>query len=1464
MDLLGIPQEFRGRLSDDGKQLMLAGMQLTAVPDWVGDLASLTTLDLSFNQLAAVPQSLGNLTALTTLDLSFNQLAAVPQSLGNLTALTTLNLNRNQLAAVPDSLGNLTALTTLNLSINRLAAVPDWVGDLTALTTLNLSGNQLAAVPDSLGNLTALTTLNLRGNRLAAVPDWVGDLTALTTLDLSGNQLAAVPLSLRDLTALTTLNLSRNWLTAVPDWVGDLTALTTLDLSGNQLAAVPDSLGNLTALTTLNLRGNQLAAVPDSLGNLTALSTLDLRGNRLAAVPDSLGNLTALTTLDLRGNQLAVVPDALGNLTALTTLNLSGNQLAVVPDALGNLTTLTTLDLSGNRLAAVPQSLGNLTALTTLDLRGNQLAAVPDSLGNLTALSTLDLRGNRLAAVPDALGNLTALTTLDLRGNQLAAVPDALGNLTALTTLDLSGNQLAVVPDALGNLTALTTLDLSGNQLAAVPDALENLTALTTLNLSGNQLIAVPQSLRDLTALTTLDLSGNQLAAVPDALGNLTALTTLNLSGNQLAAVPDALGNLTALTTLNLSGNQLAAVPDALGNLTALTTLDLSGNQLAAVPDALGNLTALTTLNLSGNQLAAVPDALGNLTALTTLDLSGNQLAVVPDALGNLTALTTLDLSGNQLAAVPDALGNLTALTTLNLSVNQLTAVPQSLGNLTALTTLELSGNQLTALPAQLADLLEGGTQLRLNGNPLSDPLPELAERGLAELATYLRSLHDATPQYEAKLVLVGEGNVGKTSLVAALKGEKFAEGRPTTHGIEISPLTVRHPSLNVNMTVWAWDFGGQEVYRVSHQFFLTRRALYLVVWNARQGQEHDGVEGWLRRIRLRAGSDARTLVVATHCAERLPELDYPHLVQMFPAMLPDASFEVDSCTEQGIDGLTGAISEHAAGLPQMGQLISRRWAAAREDILACAATEPQIPYEQFVRICQGHGLTEPEISTLAKLMHDLGLIIYYADDVGLKDIVVLNPEWLTEAISYVLNDETTRQAAGVLDHARLRQIWHGAAGAYDPRYHPYFLRLMEKFDISYRLEDDETHSLVAQLVPHQCPKLPWEPGTTPPPGIRTLALICRLAEPAPGLISWLTVRHHRASTGMHWRRGVFLRHPIAAYASEALLELRGSSELVVEVHAPSPDLYFNVLRDSIEDLITHRWPGLEYRLLIPCPGGDGSPCPGQFPLDGLLRIRESGQATIVPCMGCGQVYEISALLTGFTTPGQPLAAEVEHMHDQLAGISAGIVSIQARAAQIADTVRRVHRVVSTEVADCPRLFTLAPVRPATAVRRTHIYQHHYRLTLWCEHPGYEHPWEPAAYDLDTPKEWFTRIAPYAVLVFRTLQLIVPAAGAVTVPSLPQAQQATAQAYLQAMGAVLEDLPSTTDRPAPDGGLAATSGQLTAAEGAALRALRATIFQHDPLRAFGGLRRVQAPSGDLLWVCGAHYPDYDPGLPVIR
>ena len=290
-----------------------------------------------------------------------------------------------------------------------------------------------------------------------------------------------------------------------------------------------------------------------------------------------------------------------------------------------------------------------------------------------------------------------------------------------------------------------------------------------------------------------------------------------------------------------------------------------------------------------------------------------------------------------------------------------------------------------------------------------------------------------------------------------------------------------------------------------------------------------------------------------------------------------------------------------------MGQRISARWGPAANDVLARAAAEPQIWFEKFEEICALHGVTGHEAVTLAELMHDLGHIIYYGDDDGLRDVVVLNPEWLTQAISCVLDDKATTRAGGVLYHANLKAIWQNDGKEYPARYHPYFLRLMEKFDISYRLEDEHA-SLVAQLVPYERPAdLPWQHGAPAAEGTRVLSMECRLSEPAPGLIPWLTVRHHHASTGLHWRRGIFLRHPIAAYKSEALLELRGDGELAFEVRAPSPDLFFHELRGSIEELIIRRWPGLHYELLIPCPNtmADGSRCIGRFALADLLALRE-------------------------------------------------------------------------------------------------------------------------------------------------------------------------------------------------------------------------------------------------------------------
>ena len=154
-------------------------------------------------------------------------------------------------------------------------------------------------------------------------------------------------------------------------------------------------------------------------------------------------------------------------------------------------------------------------------------------------------------------------------------------------------------------------------------------------------------------------------------------------------------------------------------------------------------------------------------------------------------------------------------------------------------------------------------------------------------------------------------------------------------------------------MTVRLWDFGGQEVYRITHQFFFSQRALYLVVWKPREGQEQNEVEGWLRRIRLRVGPGARVLIVATHCAEdRHPDLDYPQLQRQFPQMLA-GNFEVDNETGHGIAGIAG--SHRRAGCTAAADGPEDQLPVGSRSVMRSRIspqTEPQISFQDFVAMC--------------------------------------------------------------------------------------------------------------------------------------------------------------------------------------------------------------------------------------------------------------------------------------------------------------------------------------------------------------------------------------------------------------------------------------------------------------------------------------------------------------------------------
>ena len=396
---------------------------------------------------------------------------------------------------------------------------------------------------------------------------------------------------------------------------------------------------------------------------------------------------------------------------------------------------------------------------------------------------------------------------------------------------------------------------------------------------------------------------------------------------------------------------------------------------------------------------------------VTELSLNNNQLSSLPPEISQLSNLTTLSLENNQLSSLPPEFSQLSNLTTLYLHNNQLSSLPPEFSQLSNLTTLSLSNNQLSSLPPEISQL-SNLTTLYLHNNPqLTSPPPEIVEQGTQAILTYLRErLEGSQRQWVSKLLVVGEGGVGKTSLLRALRGEEFDTQESTTHGIEIKSLELTHPTeANVTMQLNTWDFGGQEIYHATHQFFLTNRSLFLLAWNARLGFEQGKLYYWLDTIKALA-PESPILLVATHIDERDADLPLKELRDKYPQIVEHC--KISSKISRGVEELRQAIAESAAKLPLMGEIWPTTWLNAADAI----RTQPkkQIIPQQLWDIMAESQVADIGKEVLARWLHELGEILYFQDNEELNDTVILKPQWVTEYISKVLESEDVINRKGI------------------------------------------------------------------------------------------------------------------------------------------------------------------------------------------------------------------------------------------------------------------------------------------------------------------------------------------------------------------------------------------------------------------------------------------------------------------
>ena len=557
-------------------------------------------------------------------------------------------------------------------------------------------------------------------------------------------------------------------------------------------------------------------------------------------------------------------------------------------------------------------------------------------------------------------------------------------------------------------------------------------------------------------------------------------------------------------------------------------------------------------------------------------------LTEIPHDIFKYEHLVSIDISNdnycdeqdrNKIITIPDDIKNLKNLITLKVGNNNLQSISEKISELKCLKTLNLSNNKLVDLSDKIANM-ESLKELNLEGNPFDMLPPEIISRGIDSIRSFFKELEEKDYLYEVKLIVVGEGRVGKTCLSQALITENYKlTDEESTEGINISRWII--PKLEISkinskiqrdFQINIWDFGGQEIYHSTHQFFLTKRSIYLLVTESRKEDSHDDFFYWLNVIKL-LGDNSPFVMVLNKCDQPTKELPikeykdaFGNIIDLFRISLKD-EYRVD------FNLFKKVLIEIATKLPHIGTPLPKVRVDIRIEIENLKMSGVNyITESAYLEICKKHYRREESAIYLSEYFHDLGVLLHFKDDIDLRDLVVLNHEWITSGVYKILDDRKVIEQKGRFTIDDITRIWS------DKEYHDKVRELLslmknKKFDLCFELNTGEY--LVPRLLPVDEIEHNWVSSN------ENLKFEFRYKFMPKGILARLIVK---LSTDIfedkYWRYGVILQYDGTSaiikekyFENKITIELKGLNKreflfiirkAVLEIHAD-----FNKLKVS-------------------------------------------------------------------------------------------------------------------------------------------------------------------------------------------------------------------------------------------------------------------------------------------------------------
>ncbi|XP_078614609.1 uncharacterized protein LOC144883820 [Branchiostoma floridae x Branchiostoma japonicum] len=783
---------------------------------------------------------------------------------------------------------------------------------------------------------------------------------------------------------------------------------------------------------------------------------------------EEIGEFKRLKTVTIIGVRIGY-PSLLNLLqcSSVRSLKLVSCQIACVPRCLAKLKDLEILDLSHNNLTTLPgRSLHSLPCLKSLNLSHNNITTIGSTVRKLRAVQNFDVSFNKITEIPYEVLEMQNLKNFSCSHNKIKRWLDPtyenmLANTAPLKFLNLSNNSLEEVPRYVKDLKNLSVVNISDNKIwrADVSDEIQShqlaelfyLPSVSKLVLGNNNIKTLP--LLDMAKVSPnielIDLTNNEIREVPAGLLLMTHLKVLLLGNNNITKLP---------TDLDL--NKLSPT---------LSIIDLSSNELDDMPLALCFLTSLEKLDLKQNKISTLSENVKSCKSLAFLDVSGNKLKDIPSHVIELPKLLEIRASNNQINSFSSLRkDNPSVVEVIALAKNGLSHFPEVLTQMGKLKKVDLSNNDIKVIPQSVMDMPKN-VRLDLRDNPIIDPPLQVCQAGLQAIQAFYEDLTTASSITQClKTLFLGTYEAGKTSLVRVFQLNRSMLTKPEerTHGIEIADLQLSAPNTP-DITLSVWDFAGQETYYITHQFFLSAKALILLVVNL---EEYDSASfnsacgDWMENMIAKVGNPV-VIPVATHIdklstgetkrrcedlAKRLEDqermrikdlerqlqrIDESLLVVESPGQnvaANDRKKQIEALLRKrpsihsnpipvssaealdGIQYLKQVILNYAVNkefFPEVGRPIPKAWA----DTEACVerkGEEMSLPYmtwDEFTSLLKENVPNlqpESRIKTVSQYLHDTGKILWYSEIESLRKHVFLKPASLVDIFRKVIRHD--------------------------------------------------------------------------------------------------------------------------------------------------------------------------------------------------------------------------------------------------------------------------------------------------------------------------------------------------------------------------------------------------------------------------------------------------------------------------